>query len=74
MKKSKVISVTLMMLGMAYARALTATFSPLFLEISLKGLMTLKILMILKELGSGVREIIEITIMMKSSIFQAFLK
>jgi len=65
---------TFAILGIAYAKAFTTNLSPLFLLINLKGLPILKILMIFKLLDNGVRDMIDSIIMMKSSMFQGFLR
>ena len=65
---------TFIMLGTAYTSALTATFNPLFLLISLKGLATLRSLKNLRLSGRGVKESTENKTISKSRLFQTFLR
>ena len=73
-KKSMVIIMTLNIFGIAWTRALTATFKPLFLLMILRGLATLRSLKNLRLSGRGVIERTENTTIRKSRIFQKFLR
>lgn len=69
------ITITLKMPGIASQIAVIDIFNPSFLEINLSGLKTLKSLktLIACRLDVSAKEITDITVIVKSTIFQPFL-